>query len=66
MKLDKERRDNEMKKTSKNKQKLSKEEPEKLETQKKQEELRLRKRKKSWNHPLNHHCPAHQTLPLRK
>ena len=66
MKLDKERKENEMKKMSENKQKLEREEAKRLEEQKKQEELRLGKREKLLNHPLNHHYPAHQTLPLRK
>ena len=66
MKLEKERRENEMKKISENKPKLEIEEAERLEAQKKQEELRLRMRKKLLNHPLNHHYPALQTLPLRK
>ncbi len=46
VKVDKERRENEMKTIGENKQKLEREEAERLEEQKKYEELRLRKRKK--------------------
>ena len=46
MKLEKERKENEMKKMSENKRKREREEADRLEAQKKQEELRLRKRKK--------------------
>ena len=47
VKMAKERRENEMKKISKNKWKLEREEAERLEAQKKQEELRLRNRMKT-------------------
>ena len=63
VKVDKERRENEMKKISENKRKLEREEAERLEEQKKQEELRLRMRKKIVESPT---YPAHQALPLRK
>ena len=66
MKLEKERKEIEMKKMSEKKRKLEREEAEWLEVLKKQEELRLRKGRKLLNHPLNHHCPALHTLPLRK
>lgn len=61
-KLEKEIRDNEMKKMAENKRKLEKDEAERLETQKKQDELRLRKRKKSLSRLLNHHYPTHRHL----
>ena len=46
MKLEKERKENELKRMSENKQKLEREEADRLEAQKKQEELRRRKKKK--------------------
>jgi hypothetical protein len=51
MKLEKERKENEMKKMSENKWKLEREEADRLEAQKKQEELRLRKRGKNVESP---------------
>ena len=55
MKLEKERKENEMKKMSENKRKLEREEADRLEAKKKQEELRFRKRKKLSNHPPSCH-----------
>ena len=46
MTLEKERKEKEMEKIKENKQKLEREEADRLDAQKKQEELRLRKRKK--------------------
>jgi hypothetical protein len=57
MKLEKERKEKEMKKISENKQKLEREEANRLEAQKKQEELRLRKRKKIVEYPIQSPLP---------
>ena len=57
MKLEKERKENEMKKMSENKRKLEREEADRLEAQKKQEELRLRKRKKIVESPTQSPSP---------
>ncbi len=53
-----------MTKMADQKHKLEKDRAERLQAEKKQEELRLRKRKKSLNPPLNHRYPAHQNLIL--
>jgi hypothetical protein len=53
-KLDKERHEIKMKKMADQKRKLEEDRAERLQAEKKQEELRLRKRKKSLNPPLNH------------
>jgi len=58
MKVDKERRENEMKKMSENKRKLEEEEAERLEAAKKQEELRRRKRKKIVESPTQSPLPS--------
>ena len=63
-KLDKERQEIKMKKMADQKHKLEKDRAERLQAEKKQEELRLRKRKKSLNPPLNHQFPVHQNLRL--
>ncbi len=65
-KLEKERKENEMKKMSENKQKLEREEAARLDAQKNKRSLDLGRGKKLSNLPLNHHYPALQTLPLRK
>ena len=57
MKLEKETKENEMKKTIENKEKLESEEADRLEAQKKQEELRLRKRKKIVESPTQSPLP---------
>ncbi len=57
MKLEKERKEKEMKKIRENKQKLEREEADRLEAQKKQEELRLRKRKKIVESPTQSPLP---------
>ena len=61
IKLKNERKENDMKKMSDNKQKLEREEAERLEAQKKQEELRLRKRK---NHGITHSITITQLARL--
>ena len=58
MKLEKERKEKEMKKIRENKQKLEREEADRLEAQKKQEELRLRKRKKIVESPTQSPLPS--------
>ncbi len=58
MKLDKERREIEMKKISENKRTLEREEAERLEAEKKQEELRRRKRKKIVESPTQSPLPS--------
>jgi len=58
VKVDKERREIEMKKISENKRKLEREEADRLEAQKKQEELRLRKRKKIVKSPTQSPLPS--------
>ena len=58
MKLEKERKENEMKKMSENKRKLEREEADRLEARKKQEELRLRKRKKIVESPTQSPLPT--------
>jgi hypothetical protein len=57
MKLEKERKEKELKKMSENKRKLEREEADRLEAQKKQEELRLRKRKKIVESPTQSPLP---------
>ena len=58
IKLEKERKEIEMKKMSENKRKLEREEAERLEAQKKQEELILRKRKKIVESPTQSPLPS--------
>lgn len=58
MKLEKERKENEMKKMSENKRKLEREEADRLEAQKKQEELRRRKKKKIILSPTQSPLPS--------
>ena len=58
MNIDKERRENEMKKMSENKRTLEEEEAERLEATKKQEELRRRKRKKNVESPTQSPFPS--------
>ena len=66
VKVDKERREIEMKKISENTRKLEREEADRLEAQKNKRSLDLGRGKILSNLPLNHHYPALQTLPLRK
>lgn len=58
IKLEKERKEIEMKKMSEKKRKLEREEAERLEAQKKQEELILRKRKKIVESPTQSPLPS--------
>ncbi len=64
MKLEKERKENEMKKMSENKRKLEREEADRLEAQKNKRSLDLGRGKKLLNLPPNRHYQPHLTLPL--
>jgi hypothetical protein len=58
MKLEKERKEKELKKMSENKRKLEREEADRLEAQKTQEELRRRKKKKIIESPTQSPLPS--------